>query len=184
MCTRLNGPSLKTIRNQLRVSTVADHHSAPWPGRVCTRRYGASSRMSTTVLIVDDSPTDSSFAAIIVRATRRLGGLRQRKARKWGDCCRTGESSESGYRDHGLVDAGHEWMQAASRKSPPLPQNSYGPVHHARHRILLKDAQRAGIKDVVSKLDGPARLMASSSKARSEARPPEGMTVGRDPLPQ
>jgi hypothetical protein len=62
---------------------------------------------------------------------------------------------------HGFVDAGHEWTAGGTEDLHHCPQNSYGSVHKHAPEHLVKDAQRVGIKDVVSKLDGPAKLMAS-----------------------
>lgn len=98
-----------------------------------------------------------------------------------GDCRRTGENPEPGHRDSGLVDAGHERTAGGTEDLHDCPKNSYGPVHHARHRASCGGCatwrhQGSSFKvGRTSDTDGLRRELCS------EARPPEGMIVGRDP---
>ena len=115
--------------------------------------------MSTTVLIVDDSPT-------IRRSLRSLFERRQ----GWEIC---GEAENGAIAveqvkalnpDIVIMDLSMPVMnglQAAQKISAIAPKTAMVlfTMHASEH--LVKDAQRAGIKDVVSKLDGAATLMAS-----------------------
>ena len=115
--------------------------------------------MSTTVLIVDDSPT-------IRRSLRSLFERRQ----GWEIC---GEAENGAIAveqvkalnpDIVIMDLSMPVMnglQAAQKISAIAPKTAMVlfTMHASEH--LVKDAQRAGIKEVVSKLDGAATLMAS-----------------------
>jgi DNA-binding NarL/FixJ family response regulator len=115
--------------------------------------------MSTTVLIVDDSPP-------IRRSLRSLFERRQ----GWEVC---GEAENGAIAveqvkvlnpDIVIMDLSMPVMnglQAAQEISTIAPKTAMVlfTTHTTEH--IMKDAERAGIKQVVSKLDGPATLMAS-----------------------
>ena len=115
--------------------------------------------MTTTVLIVDDSPP-------IRRSLRSLFERRE----GWEVC---GEAENGAIAveqvkalnpDIVIMDLSMPVMnglQAAQKISAIAPKTAMVlfTMHSTEH--LVKDAQRAGIKDIVSKLEGPARLMAS-----------------------
>jgi DNA-binding NarL/FixJ family response regulator len=124
------------------------------------------SRMSTTVLIVDDSlPIRRSLRSWF----ERLEG--------WEVC---GEAENGAVAveqvkalnpDIVIMDLSMPVMnglQAAQKISTIAPTTAMilFTMHATEH--LVKDAHRAGIKDVVSKLDGPATLMASVERVVSK----------------
>lgn len=115
--------------------------------------------MSTTVLIVDDSPP-------IRRSLRSLFERRE----GWEVC---GEAENGAMAveqvkalnpDIVIMDLSMPVMnglQAAQKISTIAPKTAMVLFTMHASEYLAQDAQRAGIKDVVSKLDGPAKLMAS-----------------------
>ena len=115
--------------------------------------------MSTTVLIVDDSPP--------IRRSLRAW-LEQRDG--WEVC---GEAENGAVAveqvkalnpDIVILDLSMPVMnglEAARRIASIAPRTAMVlfTMHASEH--LVKDAQSAGIRDVISKLDGPANLLAS-----------------------
>jgi len=119
-------------------------------------------RMSTTVLIVDDSPP--------VRRSLRAW-FEQRS--HW-EVCGEAENGAAAVEkvktlnpDVVILDLSMPVMnglEAARKISSIAPETAMVlfTMHASEH--LVKDAQNAGIKDVVSKADGPAKLLASLEK--------------------
>jgi DNA-binding NarL/FixJ family response regulator len=137
--------------------------------------------MSTTVLIVDDSPP--------IRRTLRAW-FEQRDG--W-EVCGEAENGEVAVEqvkalnpDVVILDLSMPVMnglEAARKIASIAPETAMVlfTMHASEH--LVKDAQRAGIRDVISKLDGPATLLAS---VESIARKPGDLENGKttDPCNQ
>jgi two-component system, NarL family, invasion response regulator UvrY len=115
--------------------------------------------MSTSVLIVDDSP--------VIRQSLRVW-LEQRSGL---EVCGEAENGAEAVEqvkaltpDLVILDLSMPVMnglEAARKITSIAPQTAMVlfTMHAGQH--LVKEAYRAGIKDVVSKLDGPAKLLAS-----------------------
>src|SRR5437764_13919527 len=93
------------------------------------------------------------------RAKQRLGGLR--RDGKWPSCCRDGQGIESRGRYIGLINATHEWAGSGTKIAAIAPQTvmlmfTMYPSDH-----FLKEAQKAGIRDIVSKSEGEQPLLKS-----------------------
>jgi DNA-binding NarL/FixJ family response regulator len=128
-------------------------------GPGCTRCDFGATRMSTTVLIVDDSPP--------IRRSLRAWFER----REGWEVCGEAENGAIAVEqvkalnpDIVILDLSMPVMNGldtAREIAAIAPKTAMVlfTMHASEH--LLKDAQRAGIRDVVSKLDGPATLMAS-----------------------
>ena len=141
---------------------------ASWLGQSRLKVRLGAIRMSTTVLIVDDSPP-------IRRSLRRW--FEQRDG--WEVCGEAENGAVAVERvkalspDIVILDLSMPVMnglEAARKIASIAPKTAMVlfTMHASEH--LMKDARNAGIKDVISKLDGPATLLASVERITQKPR--------------